>query len=370
MLLFFLLLMDALVILSFSFTPYITRKTELFGVSIPSDKSGLPDLNRLRASYRNQMLGVGAVLLVGSVVLALLGGWEDVWVFWAWIAAIFVYLLLGFILYLPKHRTMKLLKAERGWADEQKPAVVVADTTPSSKDVISPAWLLLYPLIIAAGIGIIALVWRQVPDPIPLHFNMEGVADNLVAKSPAALIPLLATEVFLAVMLSFVYFIIRFARRQTDAANPRESLAQSKRFRRISSIFLLVLGCIVLIFIIALQILSFFNSSSPLILLIPIIGLLVVVCAGIWYLMFRVGQGGSRLRTLSHPKAGTINYDDDRYWKLGQFYFNPDDPAIIVEKRFGVGWTSNFARPATWLMIGGFVAFIAALLIIVFLFVA
>jgi uncharacterized membrane protein len=30
------------------------------------------------------------------------------------------------------------------------------------------------------------------------------------------------------------------------------------------------------------------------------------------------------------------------------FYVNPDDPAILVEKRFGIGYTLNFGRPAAW----------------------
>ena len=34
----------------------------------------------------------------------------------------------------------------------------------------------------------------------------------------------------------------------------------------------------------------------------------------------------------------------DARWKLGMFYFNPRDPSIIVEKRFGVGWTINFGN--------------------------
>ena len=28
------------------------------------------------------------------------------------------------------------------------------------------------------------------------------------------------------------------------------------------------------------------------------------------------------------------------------FYVNPDDPAILVPKRMGIGWTINFGRPA------------------------
>jgi uncharacterized membrane protein len=38
----------------------------------------------------------------------------------------------------------------------------------------------------------------------------------------------------------------------------------------------------------------------------------------------------------------------DECWKFGQLYFNPDDPAIWVEKRAGVGYTLNFGRPASW----------------------
>jgi uncharacterized membrane protein len=41
----------------------------------------------------------------------------------------------------------------------------------------------------------------------------------------------------------------------------------------------------------------------------------------------------------------------DKYWKLGVFYFNRDDPAVVAEKRFGLGYTLNFARPMTWIIV-------------------
>lgn len=43
--------------------------------------------------------------------------------------------------------------------------------------------------------------------------------------------------------------------------------------------------------------------------------------------------------------------DDDRYWKAGGVYFNPDDPTILVPKRFGIGWTFNFAHPIAWVIL-------------------
>jgi uncharacterized membrane protein len=43
---------------------------------------------------------------------------------------------------------------------------------------------------------------------------------------------------------------------------------------------------------------------------------------------------------------------DDR-WIGGIFYYNRDDPALWVEKRMGIGWTLNFGRPGSWLILGG-----------------
>jgi uncharacterized membrane protein len=33
---------------------------------------------------------------------------------------------------------------------------------------------------------------------------------------------------------------------------------------------------------------------------------------------------------------------------LGIFCSNPDDPALVVPKRFGVGYTLNFGNPWSW----------------------
>ena len=41
----------------------------------------------------------------------------------------------------------------------------------------------------------------------------------------------------------------------------------------------------------------------------------------------------------------------EEHWKLGLAYYNPDDPAIFVEKHLGIGYTLNFARPEVWLLL-------------------
>ena len=52
-------------------------------------------------------------------------------------------------------------------------------------------------------------------------------------------------------------------------------------------------------------------------------------------------------------RTDAIFRDDDRYWSGGIFYNNPDDPALFVPKRFGLGWTMNFGHPRAKLVLLG-----------------
>ena len=55
----------------------------------------------------------------------------------------------------------------------------------------------------------------------------------------------------------------------------------------------------------------------------------------------------ARLAESVEPYKGT----PDKYWYGGMFYYNPRDPSIWVPKRFGFGFSLNFARPTSWLLL-------------------
>lgn len=64
----------------------------------------------------------------------------------------------------------------------------------------------------------------------------------------------------------------------------------------------------------------------------------------------------SRTKTSISTDRGhtdAIFRDDERYWYGGVFYNNPDDPALFVPKRFGLGWTMNFGHPQSRLILIG-----------------
>ena len=78
--------------------------------------------------------------------------------------------------------------------------------------------------------------------------------------------------------------------------------------------------------------------------------LIVLVLALFWH--------PQRSRTKTSTSADRQRIDavfraDDRYWYGGLFYNNPDDPAVFVPKRFGLGWTMNFGHPQARLVLIG-----------------
>jgi uncharacterized membrane protein len=54
-------------------------------------------------------------------------------------------------------------------------------------------------------------------------------------------------------------------------------------------------------------------------------------------------------RKEAKPGSGA-DQTPDSAWKLGVLYYNPEDPALLVERRFGVGYMLNFGNKLSWLL--------------------
>jgi len=67
------------------------------------------------------------------------------------------------------------------------------------------------------------------------------------------------------------------------------------------------------------------------------------------------------------PFQGSDQRNNQKYWAGGLFYINPNDKRLWVEKRFGYGWTLNFARPIAWWLSGGFFALLAIMQLVFFI---
>ncbi len=68
----------------------------------------------------------------------------------------------------------------------------------------------------------------------------------------------------------------------------------------------------------------------------------------------RYGQGGARLEKAAADAPLTDGLADNARWVWGLFYVDRDDPSIMVEKRFGFGYTMNYGNRTAVLFVVGF----------------
>ena len=86
-----------------------------------------------------------------------------------------------------------------------------------------------------------------------------------------------------------------------------------------------------------------------------LLGAAVALSSGFVLVLIWLGQGGQR--AIAPDARDGIHGDGtpDAGWKGGFLYYNPNDPALLVERRMGIGWTLNMANRWSWLILGAVV---------------
>jgi uncharacterized membrane protein len=54
----------------------------------------------------------------------------------------------------------------------------------------------------------------------------------------------------------------------------------------------------------------------------------------------------------SRDSRAPVDPTPNECWKGGMIYYNPNDAALFVARRDGVGFTSNMGNPWSWVLIG------------------
>lgn len=173
------------------------------------------------------------------------------------------------------------------------------------------------------------LHWDRIPAQFPTHWGVNG-PDRWASRTPAAISNLLVQDALFSLMFVLMAAGVLHLSRRTPA---RSSVgAEERRFRRISSLILLLLACVpaAQAWVVVLQPAprSAWLFAAPL-------------AAFAAYLAVMI-----RNRPRLSSRSGDLTPND--CWKLGIFYFNPSDPALFVLQRFGIGYTFNFGNRWSW----------------------
>lgn len=348
------------------FMPYLTRKEIVFGVRIPQGLRDHAEIERIKKVYtRNYLLSVGLPSLFFIILLVIRP--DPI------IILISIFVLIALLLgnYYLCHRSLKKIKADNQWTEGYKETSVMDIGYRPEKSLVSPWWFSIPLVLILIQIIIVLNHYDSIPEIMPIHYNFHGNPDNWAKKSYRLVLMSPAIEILVTAFLFFVYKMIGWSKQQLSAENPEESKIRNQIFRRRWSGFIVFTSVIIILSFFSMQVsmlklldIGFQGMFIALAVISPML-IIVVAC----WLAFTTGQSGSRIKLdeKSESQNDKIDRDDDKHWILGIIYYNPDDPSLFVEHRFGVGWTINVGnRKAVLGFFGFLVLFSVALFLIMY----
>jgi len=308
--------------------PFVPRPDRLFGAAVPSKvrhgDAGREALGR----YERDLLPWTVVSLMASLVLPLS---------WAvyWLEAAFL---------IPLVAACRLFFRERaGIQPLVLPASPIREATLAGDGRYRLALLFLGPLAILAATALyLHFNWVRIPARFPVHWGTNGVPNGWSTRSVAGVYGPLLLGGFVVVFLSGIFMLAAWGSR-ASAQQPAGKLVP-----------IAVAYCIAVAFSAA--------GLLPLYVVPP--GALVAVILGFIGFIGVMIWLSSRRRADSFTNAEEIT--PDRCWHGGEFYYNPADPALFVEKRVGIGLTLNFGHRGSWVVLGLILLVPASLAILAF----
>jgi hypothetical protein len=195
--------------------------------------------------------------------------------------------------------------------------------------------------------------WADLPKRFPIHWGFDGRPNGWANRNPAGVFgPLLIAAVVAGSMALFGSLL----RRDRNTRGAAAVGAAERRFRRavlwslVATEYLLVLVSIQVSLLPLAAAAAGGTAGPPRI--APFVALILLFVVTVTVILARVGRG-ARLEAARNRVANQEPGDSpESSWKAGVFYVNPDDPALFVPKRFGIGYTLNFAHPLSWLILG------------------
>ncbi|HJH73878.1 MAG: DUF1648 domain-containing protein [Gordonibacter pamelaeae] len=342
-------------------TPFLMRRGEVFAVTVPDTAAHDPYLRRLKRRYALLMATLTAVLTAVGAFGAFTG---DAGLALAVLCVGMLLLCIGsYGLMLYFRSKVRSYKKEQGWQASARESVAVVGDAPVPRAV-SLKWNLLYLPVIAVTLAIGAVGYAQMPDLIPQHMNFQGEVTEYMEKTPFTILVPALIVAFVAACMAFAHWTILRSKRPSNPSAPATSALAYGMFARAQSI-LLVAGGLALSVLGPVMELSFIGVTGLEQAGVFVVALALVIVVGSIVVSLVYGQGGSRVFSRMAASERLLA-DDDEHWKLGVFYYNPDDASLFLPERFGIGWTMNWARPAVWaIMLAGLVltvAFVAAVM--------
>jgi uncharacterized membrane protein len=347
--------------------PVINSATVPFGVRVPPRNAADPVIVRQTRTYRKRVLASAVVVAAATAAVSAASGE-------ALLLPLSVLVLVGtwYACFVLANHAIRAAKAAGGWFEGVRQATAAeagpgAGLTPEAGAEAQPQrapfpwpWLVPALAITAATLLIGVLRYPSMPGLLAVHYGADGVPDRLAAKSVGSAFSLVFVQCGLTALLAGVAAAVHRSRPDIDPAYPVSSARWHRRYTAQSVKALLGLVAMIdlgMLFSSLLMWTGTVSTWAPLAVVLPVLAGVIVAAI--------VLARNNRVPDEGEPDTGLTHVDDDRFWRGGLVYVNRDDPALMVPRRFGLGWTLNFGNPGAAMFLVGVLAFVGLFISIV-----
>jgi uncharacterized membrane protein len=291
------------------FLPRMSRRNIFFAVPVPE---GFQATDEARRSLHSYWWTVGSAMAVGVALMTLAP--EPVRLASASFYPV-VLIAASAVSFFRQYRALRHLAVQTQGAPVAQQAGI-------------PSWslLLIGPfLFMLAAAMYLQLHWNQIPDRFPIHWGADGQPNGFSTRSWKGVFGPLAFGAGLCAWFTVMALAGWFGARSTRSRRTMLGVMVAVQYM-IGALFSLV------------ALMPLLHPPIWTIVLLPLAFLVPVL------LVFA--------REWSAPDS-VPDTTPNECWRAGMFYYNPADTAVFVEKRFGMGYTMNFANPWSWVLMAG-----------------
>lgn len=301
--------------------PVWQRRNLFFGISVQQDFRNSAEAGRLMNNYRVVVWGATALAL--CLILAVPSERFVVPIYLAQALAALV----AFAMVRRKVESMGVSqpavhRATLGAEPPQLPGTVFACVLPLA--------------LFAAAALYLNANWESIPERFPVHWDAWGQANRWSSKSLKSVYGILVFGAFLQLMFLFLNYAMKEGTRRSAPGSSRRKFLEANLW-----LLLIVQWITAAMFA--------YIAVTP---LEPIKPSGWVIAGLSATLLITVLGFAMYMAKLQAEPAESDNTPDDCWRFGGQVYYNPDDPALMVEKRIGLGFTMNFGNKMSWAFLG------------------
>jgi uncharacterized membrane protein len=204
-------------------------------------------------------------------------------------------------------------------------------------------------LLTLAAFAVLGYFYPRLPELLPVHWNAAGEADDWSPKGFSSVFFLPALGVYLQLLFFVLKRDLVQAKMTLPATNTEEYLRGKEMFLRANMRLIdLMRGLIAALFL-AITLLTIFTAIPELNRFKPaadasMLGVVAVMCAGVCYFLWRMTAINGEIEEATGDEYVQRATEEDHWRHGGLTYYNPDDPALVVEKLAGLGYTLNMAH--------------------------